>query len=264
MEKKIEDTITNEIIGETIDSEPVKKKRGRKPKDKKDKVYFGDIQEQAVLDYLSTDNRIEKNRIYVEYLEPAFKKMVESIIRSYKLYIPGEEFMDTFNDTVSNLLIKAEKFDASKGKKAYSYYSNICKNYLIGRIDSYNKTLVRNPSYDTLEFDVSNDIKYSERCDKGRKIAQEELSRLSKKIELMIENRDEYSLKDSEVKLGYALINLFDNWDYVVSTDGSNKLNKSAIFLFLKENTGLDTKGVRDSMKKFKNEFLIIKKMVIS
>ena len=72
-----------------------------------------------------------------------------------------------------------------------------------------------------------------------------------------------YDLKESEVKLGKALANLLDNWDYVISTDGSNKLNKNAILLFLREQTGLDTKGIRDNMKKFKNEFLIIKKFVI-
>jgi len=116
-------------------------KRGRKPKEQKG--YFYDIQEQAVLDYLNTDSKEEKNRIYCEILKPAFKKMIESIIRRYKYYIPNEEFDDTFNDTLSFLLTKADKFEPGK-YKAYSYYGTICRNYLIGRIQSYSKTLKRN------------------------------------------------------------------------------------------------------------------------
>ena len=66
-------------------------KRGRKPSDKP-KGYFYEQQEQAVLDYLKAQTAEEKNRIYCEVLKPAFEKMVESIIRRYKLYIPNEEF----------------------------------------------------------------------------------------------------------------------------------------------------------------------------
>jgi hypothetical protein len=58
-------------------------------------------------------------------------------------------------------------------------------------------------------------------------------------------------------------VNLLNNWEYVLSTDASNKLNKNAILLFLRESTGLDTKGIRDNMKKFRKEFLIIKNAVI-
>ena len=75
----------------------------------------------------------------------------------------------------------------------------------------------------------------------------------------MIDEKDEIPLKENEVKLGNALITLFENWDYILSTDGSPKLNKSAILLFLKDSTGLDAKGIRDNIKKFKKEFKIIK-----
>ena len=56
-----------------------------------------------------------------------------------------------------------------------------------------------------------------------------------------------------------SLINLFENWDFVLSTDGSPKLNKSAILFFLREKTGLDTHDIRKNMKKYKAEFVKIK-----
>lgn len=235
-------------------------KRGRKPKNKN---YFGEEQENAVREYLACDDLETKNLIYNEILKPAFEKMVESIIRAYRLYIPEETYEETFNDTLSFLITKAGHFQADKQKKAYSYYGNICKNYLLGRKDKYMKNAQRNPSYDIEEEEFTNNIKYANHVDKNARVASEIVSRMIVRLNNMI-NNEAYQLKESEIKLAKALINLFENWDYVMSTDGSNKLNRNAVLFFLREETGLDTKGVRDNMKKFRKEYLMIKDFVIS
>ena len=108
-----------------------------------------------------------------------------------------------------------------------------------------------------------NQIYYSNVNDKGKEVAHEVVKKLIDKITEMTNNPEENDLRPTEVRLGKALINLFDNWEYVLTTDGSNKLNKNAILLFLREATGMDTKGIRDNMKKFKKEFLVIKSFVI-
>lgn len=238
-------------------------KRGRKPKEKSQTGYFCDREEQAVVDYLTTDSAEEKNEIYNSILKPAFEKLVESIIRRYKLYVPGEEFSDTFNDALSFILMKFDKFDLNGTTKAFSYYGTICKNYVIGRIVSQAIRNKRNPSYGLSTDEYNNSLKYSNKVDPGKEVAQEVVKKLTDKISEMIQNPELNDLKPSEVKLGKALINLFENWEYVLTTDGSNKLNKNAILLFLREETGMDTKGIRDNMKKYKKEFLVIKSLVI-
>ena len=80
-------------------------KRGRKRKG-----YFYEEQEQAVVDYILAQTKEEKDKIFNMWLLPAFTKMVESIIRRYKLYLPDEEFDETFNDTISFLMTKIEKY----------------------------------------------------------------------------------------------------------------------------------------------------------
>ena len=87
---------------------------------------------------------------------------------------------------------------------------------------------------------------------------------LIEKIDKMISDPSANGLKESEVVMGKALKNLLENWDFVLSTDGSNKLNKNAILFFLRENTNFDTKGIRDNMKKFKNEFYAIKEYLVN
>jgi hypothetical protein len=147
-------------------------KRGRKPKDKKETGYFYKREEDAVLAYLSAQTAEEKNEIYNTVLRPAFEKMAESIIRRYKLFIPNETFEDTFNDTLSFLITKMNKFESGKFK-AYSYYGTICKNYLIGRIQSYSKSLQRNPSYDVIAEEFNDNLRYSDKPDKNKEIASE-------------------------------------------------------------------------------------------
>lgn len=235
-------------------------KRGRKPKNKQ---YFGEEQENAVREYLLCEDKEQKNVIYNEILKPAFEKMIESIIRRYKLYIPDETYEETFYDTLSFLITKADHFQTDKQKKAYSYYGNICKNYLLGRKDKFIKNSQRNPSYDIEEEEFTNNIKYVNTVDKNAKVAYEIVEAMKAQLNKMIKSESE-QLKVNELKLAKALVNLFENWDFVMSTDGSNKLNRNAVLFFLREETGLDTKGIRDNMKRFKKEYLLIKDEVIS
>ena len=237
--------------------------RGRKPGAAKSRNYFQQEQEAAVIEYISAATKHEKDRIYNEKLRVAFDKMVESIIRRYKLYIPDETFEETFTDTISFLMTKIDKFKPGK-YKAYSYYGTICKNHLIGRIESRTKSLQKYVPYETSRADFVNSLRYSDYNSGNAKIASESVSMMIKRITDMVSDPDKYGLKDSEVKMGNSLRILLEDWDFVLSTDGSKKLNKQAVLFFLRESTGFDTKGVRDNMRKFKKEFYIIKEYLVN
>ena len=62
-------------------------KRGRKPSAKR-KGYFYEDEEQAVMYYLNADDAETKNAIFIGKLQEPFTKMIESIIRRYRLYYP--------------------------------------------------------------------------------------------------------------------------------------------------------------------------------
>lgn len=231
----------------------------RRKADNAKENYWGDREEQAVIDYLATDDRKEKNEIYNKILRPALDTLIECIIRRYKLFVPEEDYDVTFRDVSTFIFDKFDNFK-SGDHKAYSYYGTVCKNYLIGRIEKYTKSLEKNPSYDLMESNLNNNIRYSEEMDKGQEVAQECIERLTEKIQYML---NDSSLKENEKKLGKALISLFQDWDFILTTDGSYKLNKSAVLLFLKDATGMDAKGIRDNMKKFRKAFLMAKSETI-
>jgi hypothetical protein len=70
------------------------------------------------------------------------------------------------------------------------------------------------------------------------------------------------NLSDNERKLGYALIELFENYEQVFVGNDNNKFNKNLILLSLREMTNLSTKEIRLSMKKFKKlYFELVKTM---
>lgn len=231
-------------------------KRGRKPSTN-NKNYFTEKEESAIIEYLNTTSIERREKLFMDVIYPTFTKMVESIIRRYKLFVPDETYDDTFCDTLSFLVTKLDKFKPGTFK-AYSYYGTICKNYLMGRIQNFNKIQERNPLHSMVSGGFNN-LKYSNYGDEKECIASEIIEELTDSIKNMLEERENIPLKDSEYRLGCALVNLFENWDYILTTNGSPKLNKSAILLFLKDSTGLDAKGIRDNIKKFRMEFLLTK-----
>ena len=300
-------------------------KRGRKPKEKKG--YFYEKEENAIIQYINEEDIIEKNRIFNEVIYPALTKMIESIIRRYKLFVPDEDFDQNFNDTISYLLTKINHFrsvitgyelienekeidkhdfvvmseddlkqklrDASEDDpeyvivflgfddennddiekryykkethnyKAYSYCGTVCKNYLMFKSTQYQKKKIRNASYDEVYDEISNSVQYSTDDGNHFEMVEKLVNDIANEIEKMVENYNDHLLSENEVKVGVALVNLLRNWEEVLPNGGSNKLQKSSVLYFLREETMMTTKEVRDNMKKYKCVYKLLKKMAI-
>ena len=70
-------------------------------------------------------------------------------------------------------------------------------------------------------------------------------------------------LNPNEIKIGEALIELLNNWEELLFSNGSNKLNKSIVLYFLRENTMLTTKEIHSGMRKYKNIYFELKKELL-
>jgi len=236
----------SELSATSVNSEV--KRRGRKPKETTN--YFAEREEHAVRMFLTASTMSEKNDIYNEFLKAPLDKMIESIIRRYKLYRKDMDFREIHHDTHSFLITKVDKFKPARNKKAYSYFGTICKNYLMGQIIKDQKETNRKISYEDISSTLENrpDMIYYLEYEKVEpdKIIQEFLDQLKDFIKT--EN-----LNINEKKLGLALVELFDNYEEIFIGTDNNKFNKNIILLSLREMTNLSTKEIRSSMKKFKN-----------
>ena len=299
-------------------------KRGRKPKERKG--YFYEKEETAIIQYIHEENTEEKNRIFNTVIYPALTKMIESIIRRYKLFVPDEDFEQNFNDTISYLLTKIHHFkpqitgydlienekeiakhhfvmmseedlkqklrDASEedpeyvvvyfgfddddesninkryykkethNYKAYSYCGTVCKNYLMFKSTQYAKKKVRNTSYDEIFEEICDSAKYSTEDITYTEVVEKLITDIADEIERMTSNAELHLLNENEIKVGNALVDLLRNWEEVLPNGGSNKLQKSSVLYFLREETMMTTKEVRDNMKKYKCVYKLLKKMV--
>jgi hypothetical protein len=239
----------NENIDLKNDANVELKRKGRKPKQKN---YFDTPEEEAVLRFLLAETSEEKNKIYNEFLKKPLDKMISSIIRRYKLYRKDMDFTEIHVDTHSFLITKIDKFKPSKEKKAYSYFGTICKNYLMGQIIKDQKDMNRKISYEDISSSLENNQQFSYDIDSevinGETIIKNFLSELEKYI-------SNGNLSENEAKLGYALYELFDNYDKIFIGNDNNKFNKNVILLSLREMTNLSTKEIRSSMKKFKTMY---------
>jgi len=228
------------------------KKRGRKTVNVN---YFDVREETAVRNFLLAESFEEKNKIYNEFLRAPLDKMISSIIRRYKLYRKDMDFTEIHCDTHSFLMTKVDKFKPSKEKKAYSYFGTICKNYLMGQIIKDQKEINRKVSYE----DMSESIE--ERPDMMYRIDEDVVDTSVIIHKYLTELRDfieSENLNDNEKKLGYALIDLFENYESIFSGADNNKFNKNVILLSLREMTNLSTKEIRSSIKKFKKLYVFI------
>ena len=293
-------------------------------KPKKRKGYFYEKEEKAIVNYIHEEDEYKKNEIFNTILYPALSKMIESIIRRYKLFVPDEDFDENFNDTISYLLTKINHYrpeivsydliedkNTIKGHdfteismedfrlkarnaenedpkyivvypdinvrnkepkyykkvrhkyKAYSYCGTVCKNYLMFKSSQYCKKKQKNTSYDDVFEEISNNSKYSTINTDGSELAQKLVTEMAEEIEKMVNKPEENFLNQNEIKVGIALIDLLRNWEEVLP-EGSNKLQKSSVLYFLREETMMTTKEVRNNMKKYKCIYKIIKDIAIN
>jgi hypothetical protein len=230
------------------------KKRGRK---RTSNLYFGPEQEEAVVKFLTSESYSERNKIYNEFLKDPINKMVESIIRRYKLYRKEYEYEDVHADTLSFLITKMHNFKPDKNKKAYSYFGTICKHYLLGQLIKDDKKMKSDVSYEDVykTVETMDDQMYS--IDDQKMQLDDFIKEISASIKAEIQHT---KVSETEYKVGDALIKILDNWETIFErVESGNKYNKNLILSYIREITDLTTKDIRVGMRRFKKMYLLIK-----
>jgi len=235
------------------------KKRGRK---RTTNLYFGPDQEEAVVRFLTTEDYDVRNKIYNDYLRAPLNKMIESIIRRYKLYRKDYTFEDVHADTLSFLAMKMSKFRPEKGKKAYSYFGTICKNYLLGQLLKADKRMKSDLSYEDVYKTVEEMDDYQYTIEDTDKTSLDEfIQEISANIKAETQHG---KITENEKLVGDALIAVLDNWETIFEqVESGNKYNKNLILSYIREISGLTTKDIRVSMRRYKKIYIALKNIKI-
>jgi hypothetical protein len=208
--------------------------------------YFTRDTDLAIDAFKNADNDVEKHRIFNEEIRPSLEKLIENLIFVYQFYTIDD--VETLkNECLANLYETLPKYDINRGKKGFSYFNIVAKNWFIQKIrdkarNAKNRTdLHRDIDRDLIKSDSN--LRLSSHEDEMERV--EFWRALDKELERW---RGEVS-KDSERQVLEAIIFLMRNGDMV------SIYNKKAVYLYLREMTNLNTKQVVINLKKFKKMF---------
>jgi|TARA_R110002020_G_scaffold78488_5_gene197344 signal recognition particle GTPase len=222
----------------------LKKKRRARTKNH----YFTKVHEDAIVTYANTDDIELRSKLYIEYIQPAFDQMVDKIIYTYRFTtLPNIDYLK--GDCKVWLTTILNKYDPNKGSKAFSYFSVVTKNWFIHKVK---KTQKRNRTEVFIE-DVINELEEdlisSEVTYEQKRQEYEFWNSLNNEMNTW----DSFMLKENEKKVLMAVRILLD------SADTIEIFNKKAIYLYLREITGLNTKQVVNNLNKLRKRYRVFK-----
>ena len=121
---------------------------------KTSKHYFTKVHEQAIIDCCNTEDSKLRNDLYKEFIGPVFDEMVDKIVYTYKFTILPN--IDVLREDCKNWLITVlNKFDPSKGSKAFTYFSVVSKNWFIAEVKKTSKKAKREVHIDDYHYSQS-------------------------------------------------------------------------------------------------------------
>ncbi len=222
-------------------------KRRRRPRTTN--KYFTKIHQEAIVAYAITDDLEERTKLYVELIEPAFSELVDKIVFTYKFNnLPNIEYLK--EDCKIWLTTILDKFDPEKGSKAFSYFSVITKNWFIYKVKKNSKNLKREVNFD----DLSSELETGYLSVQNEYLNEREKYEFWQHLWVEIDTWETSKLKENEKKVLEAIRFLFDKADDI------EIFNKKAIYLYIREITGLNTKQVVNNLNKLRIKYRAFKK----
>ena len=231
---------------ETKQSPPKKTRRRRKSRGK---PYFTQVHEDAIVAYANTDDIKKRTELYVKYIGPVFDEMVDKIVYTYKFTnLPN---IDSLRDECKIWLITVlGKYDPNKGSKAFSYFSVITKNWFIHKVKKRNKRT--RTEIDLDDIVNTKDVKYIVTHNPYHH--DRERDEFWNLLMNEVNSWEQLKMKETEERVLKAVKILLENADDI------EIFNKKAIYLYLREITGLNTKQIVNNLNKMRARYRVFKK----
>ena len=220
-----------------------------KKRKKKSKIYFGTPVHNAIVEYNHSEDIEFRHKIYTEEIHPAFLKLAENIINTYKFSYFDYGFRDLQEEVVSNLVINMHKFDETKGSKAFSYFSVVAKNYLI---------LNNNANYKKLKIHDNIDTLYEHGIDDDKIDISPSVDIFKKTITYFENHLEELFPKKQDKDVAISILYLCRNKDNI------DNFNKKALYIMIREMTDVKTSKITQISNIFRKIYPKIKEQILS
>ena len=210
--------------------------------------YWGEDQESAVVEFNTNADIDEKHKVFVDVIEPAFRKLVENIYYTYNFNKILWDREQIEHEVMTHLYEKLSKFDISKNKKSFSYFGTITKNWMIQRCNAdKNKRFIDDDNQDIIVQNIS--IHAYEEDEVGRH--NEEF------INEIIGDFDNWDAKENYTRDDFAVLEIVN--DILKNYERFNIYNKKQLYVYIREATDLPSRKITKSLKKIKLDYFNVK-----
>jgi len=238
---------TDLLADDEIVVEYTKSGKIRKRKPKTTTTYFTEDTQNAIIEYVLSDDQEHRNNLYNNRIKYAFFKLTQNIIHTFKFYYAdGESVEDVQQEVIAFLLEKLKLYNPVKGK-AYSYFGTIAKRYLI---------LKNKKNYQKLQ-----DKGDLNEVDEDKKVKEETLHHhynqdhslvefMNLYVEYIDKNLHKIFPKDLDAKTADAIMELFRKREHL------DIFNKKALYIYIREIIDVDTPQITKITKKLKQIYI--------
>ena len=192
----------------------------KKRKKRQKRLYFTQVHEDAIIEYVAT-NCISK-RTDLDYLRDECKIWLVTIL---------------------------DKYDQNKGYKAFSYFSVITKNWFIQQTKKANKNKQREVDMSHLSGEMQ--LKHVSTVNPYP--SEREHREFVESLKVEIVSWERADLKENEEKVLAAIKILFE------SAEDIEIFNKKAIYMYIREITGLSTKQIVSNLNRMKVKYRVFR-----
>jgi hypothetical protein len=208
-------------------------------------MYFTQVHEDAIVEYCLENTTFKRrSRLYEDLIQPAFSEMVDKIVYTYRFTtLPNiDELRDDCKVWLTTILAK---YDPNRGSKAFSYFSVITKNWFIHQVKKNSKRAKREVEYDKAQNEIEKVMRTSDDSYLENRIEEEFWTSLWDEI-----NSWETDMMNENEKKVYNAVKIVLN-----SKEDIEIFNKKAVYLYLREITGLNTKQIVSQLNKMRKKY---------
>lgn len=231
-----------------------------KTKDKEEKIkkkkatnknfYFTPETQQAIINYNLANTKEEKNDLYCNYIQPVFSELIDKIVFTYKFnHLTNIDSLK--EDCFIYLISILSKFNPDKGSTAFSYFTVITKNWFSYKAKIQNKRKLEETDLDEVynQENLEKIVVYNDTDE------QSEKKLFYHNLMMVLDSWEDETEKDTNAYIVIqAIKQLFQNIDDV------EIFNKKAIYIYMREMTGLKTSEIFQVLKKIRDKYFQFKK----
>jgi len=221
----------------------------------KSNMYFTAETQEAIQDYQNSDDLEKNEETYNKHIRPAFDKLVENLIYVYGFQNANVPVFHLKNDCISFLYETIKKWDPERGTKAFSYFNVVAKNWLIADAKKRKKNRTRQVYIDDSE-NLSQKDKFMIANSQVVESPDDMLNNIEIRTEVirMLVEIEKKITAPNEIICISAIKTVFQN------VDDLDYLNKRALFVYVREISGLNQKQLSIALASIRRHYREFKK----